>query len=102
MSAFGKSYDQRRRKYNKLVDRHLAQMDERIQNYIRLIKLDSIAERGIADNLGENLHIFSLEDITYILNGIHKELPASAIRIAEYIDAMPGTPVPRGYGVSHV
>ena len=77
-------------------------MNERIENYIRLIKLDPIAERGIADGLGENLHIFSLEDINYILNGIYEELPESAVRIAEYIDAMPGTPLPRGYGVEFV
>ena len=101
-SVFGDSYNYRRKKYNKLVAKHRKQMDERIANYIRLIKLDSIAERGIADGLEVSLHIFSLEDINYILNGIYQELPDSAVRIAQYIDEMPVAPQPRGYGVDFV
>ena len=38
MSAFGKSYNQRRKQYNKLVDKHLAQMDENIENYKQLMR----------------------------------------------------------------
>ena len=101
-SIFGDSYNQRRKRYNKLVANHRKQMDVRIANYIRLIKLDPIAEHGVADGLEHNLDIFSLEDINYILDGIYQELPESAIRIAQYIDKLPGTPQARGYGVDFV
>jgi hypothetical protein len=101
-SVFDNSYNQRRKRYNKLVAKHRKQMDERIANYIRLIKLDSIAEHGVADGLEHNLDIFSLEDIKYILDGIYKELPESAMRISQYIDELPGTPQARGYGVDFV
>ena len=101
-TMFGSSYNQRRKKYNKLVAKHLKQMDERIEKYIRLIRRGSIAERGIADAFSDNLDIYSLEDINYILNGIYQELPEAATRIAQYIDALPGTPQPRGYGVEFV
>jgi hypothetical protein len=101
-SVFSDSYEKRRRKYNRLVAKHRKQLDDRIENYIRLINLDSIAERGIADGLGENLHIFSAEEIDYILAGIYEELPDSAIRISQMIDEMPLTPQPRGFGVDFV
>ena len=101
-SMFGSSYNQRRKRYNKLVAKHLKQMDERIIKYIGLIRRGSIAERGIADALSDNLDIYSLEDINYLLNGIAQELPEAATRIAQYIDAMPGTPQARGYGVEFV
>ena len=101
-SLFDDPYECQRRKYNKLVAEHLAQIDERIEKYIRLIKKDSFAERAIAVFLGDNFHIFSSEDIDYILCGIYEELPKAAWRISEMIDEMPGTPQPRGFGVDFV
>ena len=101
-SLFDDSYEDRIRKYNWLVKKHRKQMDERIDNYIRLIELDSIAELGIADYFEDNLDIYSEEEINYILCGIYEELPKAAWRISEMIDEMPGTPQPRGYGVDFV
>ena len=88
-SLFDDSYEDQRWKYNRLVAKHRLMLDEKIENYIRLIKLDPIAERGCADGLEYNLHIFSLEDINYILNGIYEELPDAACRIAQMIDELP-------------
>ena len=101
-SVFGDSNEKRRQNYNRLVAKHLKKLDDRIENYIRLIKLDSIAEHGVADGLEYNFHIFSSEDIDYILCGIYEELPKAAWRISEMIDEMPGTPQPRGFGVDFV
>ncbi len=101
-SMFDDSYEDRRWKYNRLVAKHRKQMDERIDNYIRLIELDSIAELGIADFFEDNLDIFSLEEIDYILKAIYQELPDSALRIAQMINELPGTPQPRGFGVDFV
>ena len=101
-SLFGDSYEKRRRRYNNLVAKHRQQMDERIENYIRLIKKDRFAETAIADFFEDNLHIFSEEEINYILVGIYQELPEAACRIAKMIDEMPVTPVERGYGIEFV
>ena len=101
-SLFDDSYEDRRWKYNRLVAKHRQQMDERVDNYIRLIGLDSIAERAIADFFEANLDIYSSEEINYILVGIYEELPDAACRIAQMIDEMPGTPHPRGFGVDFV
>ena len=101
-SVFGDSYEKRRRNYNRLVAKHRQRLDDKIDNYIRLIKLDSIAERGVADGLEYNFHIFSLEDIDYILDGIYQELPEAACRIADMFAEMPVPPQPRGYGIEFV
>ena len=101
-SVCGDSYEDRRRKYNWLVKKHRKQMDERIDNYIRLIELDSIAELGIADFFEANLDVYSEEEINYILVGIYQELPEAALRIAQMINEMPLTPQPRGFGVDFV
>ena len=101
-SLFDNTYEERRRKYNRLVAKHRKQLDDRIENYIRLIKLDPIAEQGIADGLEYNFHIYSSEDIDYILNGIYEELPEAANRIADMFDEMPVLPQPRGFGIEFV
>ena len=101
-SLFDDSDEDRRRKYNWLVKKHRKQMDERIDNYIRLIELDSIAELGIADFFEANLDVYSEEEINYILVGIYQELPEAALRIAQMINEMPLTPQPRGFGVDFV
>ena len=101
-SLFDDSYEDRRRKYNWLVKKHRKQMDERIDNYIRLIELDSIAELGIADFFEANLDVYSEEEINYILVGIYQELPESALRIAQMINELPLTPQPRGFGVDFI
>ena len=101
-STIDSTYQKRRQKYNLEVAKHRQRLDEKIADYIRLIKLDSIAERGVADGLEHIFHIFSLEDIEYILNGIYEELPEAACRIAKMIDEMPVTPVERGYGIEFV
>ena len=101
-SLFDDSYEDRRWKYNRLVAKHRKQMDERVENYIRLIELDSIAELGIADFFEDNLDIYSEEEINYVLAGIYEELPESACRIAQMINEMPLTPQHRGFGVDFV
>ena len=101
-SVFSDSNEKRRRNYNKLVANHRRLLDKKISNYIRLIKLDSIAEFGVADGLEHNFHIYSSEDIDYILCGIYEELPEAACRIAQMFDEMPVHPQPRGYGIEFV
>ena len=101
-SLFDDSYEDRRWKYNLLVAKHRQQMDERVDNYIRLIELDPIAELGIADFFQANLDVYSSEEINYILVGIYQELPEAACRIAQMIDEMPLAPQPRGFGVDFV
>lgn len=101
-SAVDSSYNKRRRKYNQLVANHRRLLDKKIANYIRLIKLDPIAEQGMADGLETSFHIYSSEDIDYILNGIYQELPEAACRIADMFAEMPVLPQPRGFGIEFV
>ena len=101
-SVFSDSYEKRRRKYNQLVAKHRQRLDEKIDNYIRLIELDSIAELGIADFFEANLDVYSEEEINYILVGIYEELPEAALRIAQMINELPLTPQHRGFGVDFV
>jgi hypothetical protein len=101
-STIDSSYNKRRRNYNQLVANHRRLLDEKIKNYIRLIKLDPIAEHGVADGLEYNFHIYSSEDIDYILNGIYEELPEAACRIAQLFAEMPVPPQPRGFGIEFV
>ena len=104
ISLFDNPYEKRRRKYNQLVVEHLTQMNENIENFKRLLREDNnpFAIQAIADAMGCNLHIYSLEDIDYILIGIYEELPEKASEIARLINEMPGTPQPRGYGLEFV
>ena len=101
-STFDSSYQKRRQKYNLAVANHRRLLDGMIANYIRLIKLDPIAECGVADGLEARFHIYSEEDIVYILDGIYEELPEAADRIFDMFAEMPVLPEVRGYGIEFV
>lgn len=101
-TAIDSKYEKRRRKYNQAVANHRRLLDEKIANYIRLIKIDPIAEQGTADGLEARFDIYSEEDIEYILDGIAEELPEAADRIFNMFAEMPVLPEPRGYGIDFV
>jgi hypothetical protein len=101
-SVCDNKYEKRKQKYNQAVANHRRLLDEKIANYIRLIRLDPIAEQGMADGLAASFHIFSQEDIVYILDGISVELPEAADRIFDMFAEMPVLPEVRGYGIEFV
>lgn len=101
--VFSRSINKQKSKYNQLVVEHLRQMDEQIAGHKELMRENNpFIVRAIADAIGTNLHIYSQEDINYILNGIYEEFPEEASKIGKLIDEMPGTPQSRGYGLDFV
>ena len=102
-SVFSSSFKKQQRQYERLIAEHYNQMDIQIEEFIELIRDDNnFYLRGIAEIMGCNLHLYSQEDINYILSGIYEEFPDEAIKIEKYIDELPGTPQWRGHGTEFI